>query len=272
MDFFKYAFALQLRDETDITVLRSIELNLRCGKDADGIDRMLARFKKDFASRASSYAKPWFSSLIAAIRPFYQKPSREDGDTSPDSDYYNNAFNEFMAATLKKLNGGRSLFMLLGKPPQFDLSHFSSDELAQPHMQWLPLFVARHQALREAFPEQKNVMAMACIHPDHQISDEMLLALKETYHQDEFDIVMSFVQYVDWYLKSRQHFAVESVQINPDYEARMANTLHAWHTNRPDETIETHVDWLCRNYEFHPQHRAFITQWATEQVAKYSLS
>lgn len=270
MEYLRHAFSLQLTDETDLIVLQSIEMALRHGKYDDGIDRMLARFNKDFASRAESYSKPWFTSLITAIRPYYIKEL--DCDTGePISDVYDNAFNSFIEAMIKRLNGNRSIFMMFGKDYQFSLEHFTQEELAQPHMQWLPLFYARHQALRATFPTVKNLIGMACIHPSHAIPDTMLLALKQSYHADNdqgFDTVMSYVSYVDWYINSRGHFEIEDVRIEPEYASRMERTLEAWHESRPDEPIETHVDWLCRNYEFHPQHRAFVLQWATEHLEK----
>ena len=269
MDYLKYAFSLQLTDSTDLIVVRAIEMSLRCCKEPDGIDRMLAKFDKDFASRSDSYQKPWFISLINAIRPYYIKEL--DSDTGePVSDCYENAFNNFIEAMLTKLNGGRSLFMLMGRPVNFDLHNFTQDELAQPHMQWVTLFVSRHNALRAAFPHVKNVIAMACIHPSHQIADSMLLTLKESYHAEEFDIVMSYVEYVNWYLKSRGHFETESVKLDGEYGARMERTLEAWHTSSPDQALETHVDWLCRNYEFHPQHREFVTAWAKAHLDTFT--
>lgn len=267
MEYLRYAFSLQLTDETDLIVLRSIEMNLRCSKEADGIDRMLARFNKDFASRAQSYRKPWFTALIAAIRPYYVKEL--DSDTGePVSDCYDNAFNSFMEAMIKRLNGNRSLFMMFGRDFQFSLDNFTKEELAQPHMQWLTLFHNRYKALRATFPAVRNILGMACIHPSHAIPDTMLMALQQSHNSDDYDTTMSYVSYVDWYLKSRGHFETEGARIEPEYASRMERTLEAWHESRPNEKIDTHVDWLCRNYEFHPQHRAFVLQWATQHLEK----
>lgn len=270
MDYLKYAFALQLTDPTDMTVLRAIEMNLRCCKDDDGIDRMLARFNKDFASRASSYSKPWFTTLIATIRAYHVKEL--DSDTGePVSDYYDNAFNSFMEAMFKRLNGGRSLFMMFGQHFHFNLANFTADELAQPHMQWVPLFMARYQALRTAFPSVQNILSMACIHPSHHIADNMLLTLKQHFHAQGHDVGMNYLQYVNWHLTSRAHFETENVRIEPEYESRMQRTLEVWHESRPNEPLDVHVDWLCRNYEFHPQHRDFVTKWAAAHLAKVAV-
>lgn len=267
MDYLHYIFSLQLTDKTDLVVLRSIEMSLRCCKDADGIDRMLARFNKDFASRAESYNKPWFTALIEAIRPYYVKEL--DVDTGePISECYDNAFNEFMTAMIKRLNGNRSIFMMFGKQFQFSLDNFTSEELAQPHMQWLPLFFSRFKTLSTTFPDVKNILGMACIHPKHNIPDNILLSLKKSYHAEEYDTATSFPEYVDWYIRSRDHFEIEDVRIEPEYESRMQRTLEAWHESRPDEAVTRHVEWLCRNYEFHPQHRDFVLKWAIKHLEK----
>lgn len=259
MDYLKNMFKLQLSDATDLLVSNAIESNLRCCEQADGIDRMLTRFNKDYASRSASYAKPWFTALIAAIRPYYVLEAQLESQYEEPPliiHYYNHAFNDFMEAMIRKLNGNRSLY--IGKH-QFDTANFTAEELAQPHMQWVPLFVARYNELASRNPELKTVIRMACIHPNKQISDDTLITLYRSYRDEEFDNVMSYSQYVDWYVKSRKHFTEENKTLIPDYQAQMISTLLSWEGSQP-RPADDHTDWLCRNYEFHPIHRAFVKQ------------
>lgn len=255
MDFLVGIFSLQFKDRPEIYVLELLEFSLRCRTEENGVDCAIKHMESKFPENAPVYEQAWFASLANAIRPYYLRPY--PGESTQRVDSYKNAFTEFMRAMMTKLNGGRSLFM-----PNVNLNeaHFTEDELAAPHMQWVRIYVARYNELYNKFPElqapHSRPVRIASIHPHYGVDDHLLLRLFKEFREEWTS--MTYCQFVDWYCESRAHFTSEdATALLPEKEKQIRKTLSVWTEN--DKDVESLVDWISRNYNFHPFHRAFLT-------------
>lgn len=243
-------FLLQMNDEDSRTSAKSLEMNFRCLKGENGFDEAIARINKNWPTRLKH---EWVAPLFEAIRPYYKQ---EDGD----SEYYTNPLNEFLEQTIKKLNGHR-IFLIT---KNFSLDNFTKEELSQPHMQWVTLFSNRYNALVES-GAGKIAFRLSRIHPCDNIGDELAITLAEMFENDGWATGMDFNQFVNWYVTSRANFKTENQSLNEEIEARMTKTLHVWHEGK-GQTLDNHLSWLSRNYEFHPLHDAFLKKFIAETL------
>jgi hypothetical protein len=269
-------FLLQMNNEDSRIAARSIELNFRCLTGPDGFDKAIKRIERNWRERLNH---DWVKPLLEELRTFYV-PYETDmsellehdnaqvraaaaqilRDASEKDDEYTNPLNEFLSSMLTKANGGRPIFM----QKNFDLAHFTAEELSKPHMQWLTLFVNRYNELK-ASGHKKQAIRLTRIHPCHSISDELGLELANMYEDNKWFTGLEFGQFVSYYVKSRDHFDVENETLNPDYEARMKKTLHVWHEGE-GKPLENHLSWLARNYDFHPLHHPFLRKFIAETL------
>jgi hypothetical protein len=269
-------FLLQMDCEDSRIAARSIELGLRCLSGPDGFDKAIKRIERNWRERLNY---EWVKPLLDEIRAFYV-PYETDmselinhdneqvraaaaqvlRDASEKDDEYTNPLNEFLSAMLTKANGGRLIFM----SKNFDLAHFTAEELAKPHMKWLTLFVNRYNELKSK-DTGKQAMRLARIHPCDNISHELALKLVDMFENNGWFAGMEFNQFVSYYVKSRAHFEVENETLNEDYAARMRNTLRVWHEGE-GKPLENHLSWLARNYDFHPLHHPFLKKFIAETL------
>lgn len=241
-------FLLQLTSQKDIDVARSLEMGLRCLRGKNGLDAAISSMIRDFPNRAEQYNSGWFLSLIDAIKPFY-KPIE---DTTDDS--YDNPLNAFLESIMCKLNA--SSFAIIGnlKP---DLNNIDSGELVKPHMQWVKCFTDRFNQLQSDFPEHKRKwVRMARIHPSLGVDDNMLLELNTVYFEDYIEC-MTFPEYVDYYVNSRDKFFVEGETLKPNVESEIKSVLKSWLSDDVT-TVESCVDGILRSFEFHENHQDFL--------------
>ena len=254
-------FLLQMNDKDSQIAARSLEMNFRCLEGSEGLNNALKHINQNHPSRLQH---EWVGPLIDAIRPYYVPVDADDIDVDDDLMFdefddadYTNPLTQFLEAMLEKLNGGRSFFVT----KNFNLDNFTKEELAQPHMQWLTIFTNRFNELKER-GHTKNAFRLARIHPYHNISDELALTLAEMFEEDDWFLGMEFSQFVDYYVKSREHFTVENETLKPELAERMKKTLHAWEENKDLD----HLYWLSRNYEFHPLHKPFLSKFIEETI------
>lgn len=241
-------FLLQCNTQEEMVAAQSLEMNLRCLKGADGFEKELDMMAKNFPSRAKQFNSDWFKSLVEAIKPFYQ-PTEDMIDGS-----YENPFNEFLESVLCNLNN--STFALIGKIDP-DLSNIAIDDLNKPHMQWVKRFTERFKQLRNDFPDNKrNWVRMSRIHPLNNINDEILLELSGVYFEDYFEC-MTFTEYVNWYVRSRDNFVIEGETLKPEVEQQLTSTLKVWLKDGVS-TVDGCVESASRNYEFHSRHEGFL--------------
>jgi hypothetical protein len=190
-------FLLQMNDNDSLMAAKSLEMNLRCLNNADAFDNCIMRFESNWPSRAQH---EWFAPLIEAIRPFF-KPLDQDGDDS-----YTNPLHEFLLSTFRRLNGGR---LYLGAF-NLDTDHFSAEELAQPHMQWLAILAKRMDDIQTAFPDNRYAIRLCRVHPMLGIDDEKAIEMNTIFEAEDYSAGMAFTDFIDWYTKSRSHFVLES--------------------------------------------------------------
>lgn len=249
MDYLHVIFNLQLSSEMECGAIDLLDLRLRCQTNPQNFERVIKSLKTEQSDYQDAFNSDWFTSLAEAMRPFYVKKEGEE--------FYAHAFREFMKASLRTLNGDRSLFF---GPLLFSAEHFNADALAQPHFRWVPLFIQRYTMLSEAFPERVKPVKMAAIHPLLKIDDARLNELYTLYKTD-WDTVMDFHGFAEWYRTSRDFFAAENETIHPALEARLRKTMLSWF----DSSMELNFDDLnynlCRNYDIHPFHGPFILEW-----------
>lgn len=244
-------FALQLDNQADLDVFLSLEMNLRCLNGKDGLRKALARMEKSFPSRKASYESDWYKSLIGAIKPFYYP---DVGGRSGEDDY-THPLNEFLQAQMSKLNGS-SLMLLMRMTP--NLGNFSEAELSQPHMQWLKAYTGRINQIKADYPECKGLIRLTRVHPIMGLSDDKLIELGQEFEDSGYYCGMNFTDYVNWYVRSCANFEKENESLPADLEAKLLKTLRVWSENSNDK--DSHCENLCRNYEFHPQHKGFIAK------------
>lgn len=241
-------FLLQFDNEDARLVARSLEMNLRCLRNADGLVNQIANMRRNFPERAHHFNSDWFGSMIKAITPFYKPEEYSENDD------YTNPFNEFMEHALCTLN--QSNFALIGKIEPC-LENFLPGEIDEPYMQWVKAFTARYQQVQTDFPDAKRAwLPLTRIHPSLNINDELGIALLEEYIKGDYVTGLTFMDYVRWYVRSRKHFMIENKTLEPDLEARMTRTTTLWLS---DESTSKNIRyWLSRNYEFHPRHDGFL--------------
>ena len=242
-------FALQLDNQADICAFSSLEINLRCLRGENGLNLKLAEIERNFPERKKSYESPWYKALIAAIKPFYHI-----GDDS-GKDNYTHPLSEFLKAQMSVLNG--SSMPLLGRLTP-NLGRFTESQLTQPHMQWLTMYTERLAQLKSDYPELKSAVRLARVHPIKGLSDEKLIVLDREFIDGSYCCSMDYTDYVNWYAESCDMFIDENKQLTPDVEARVLKTLCAWSKTSSDQ--ESDVYYLCRNYNFHPQHEGFVKE------------
>ncbi len=269
-------FLLQMNSEDSRIAARSIELNFRCLTGPGGFDKAIRNIERNWRERLNhEWVKPLFDEIRAFYVPYETDMSEllaHDNEQVRDAaaqilrnasekdDEYTNPLNAFLSAMLTKANGGRPVFM----KKDFDLAHFTTEELAKPHMQWLTLFVNRYNELK-ANDNKKQAIRLARIHPCHKISDELGIELATMFEDNGWASGLEFGQFISYYVKSRAHFEVENETLNPNYEKRMIKTLHAWHEGE-GKSLENHLSWLSRNYDFHPLHKPFLKKFIAETL------
>jgi hypothetical protein len=253
LDFFLLQF-----DSADARITaRSLEMNLRCLKGVDGLNKQIDHMKRNFPERSKQFESDWFISMVEAITPFYEP--MEDST----NDDYTNPFNEFMEQALCTLNN--SSFALIGEIAPC-VENFEASELDKPHMQWVKAFTRRYQQLQRDFPESKRAwLPLTRIHPSYNISDDLGIELLNEYISGDYVTGLYFMGYVNWYVRSRKHFLIENKTLEPELEARMASTTAAW---LGDVSTSKNIRyWLSRNYEFHPKHEGFLDSFIRKQKA-----
>lgn len=246
-------FLLQMTTPEDIQAAKSLEINLRCLRGASGFDNEIKSLNKRFPERLN---RPWVPSLLAAIRPFYV--ADEDGT----NDEYTNPLRAFLEHIMRTLNGGRALWCR--KELAFDLGNLPEDSRTEPHMQWCELFVNRYNALKAAGTDDSHILRLCQVHPMDSITDEKALALSEMYVNDDHIIYMTFPEFIRFYIKSREKFLVENESLQPEIAEQTAKTLQVWNQN--NKSIDDHLDWLARNYDFHWIHRAFLRTYIAQTL------
>lgn len=269
-------FLLQMSDKPNQVAARSLEMNLRCLEGPKGFDKAIKRIERDFPGRLQH---DWVKPLLDAIRPFYvpresdlgellthENPEVRDAakqiqiNDAHDDDDYVNPLNAFLESMLKKLNGGKAFYFT----KNFSLDNFTTEELEQPHMQWVTLFTNRYNQLK-ADGYGRKAFRLSRIHPCNNIPDALVCELNQMFMDDDWCIGMEFHQFVNWYVKSRAHFTVENEVLTPEMAERMTNTLNVWHKG-DGKTLSNHLYWLSRNYEFHPVHEPYLSKFIAETL------
>lgn len=244
MKEFSY-FLLQMTTPEDIQAAKTLEVSLRCLRGASGLNNEIDKLRARFPERMD---RPWMPSLLEAIRPFYI--ADEDGTNGE----YVNPLTTFLSYVMRTLNGGSRLWS--HRNITLDLDNLSEDSRTAPHMQWCELLVQRYRALQAANTCVSHILRLCQVHPIGNITDAQALTLSEMYVKDDHIVYMTFPQFIGMYVKSREKFLVENEQLQPELAAQMTDTLNAW--NQPGKSIDDHLYWLARNYEFHWIHHAFL--------------
>jgi hypothetical protein len=246
-------FLLQMTTTEDIQAAKTLEVNLRCLRGATGLDDEINKLSKRFPERMN---RPWVPSLLAAISPFYV------ADQDGTNDEYTNPLRAFLDHTMRTLNGGRALWSR--KALAFDVGNLSEDSRTAPHMQWCEIFVNRYNALKAAGAEDSHILRLCQVHPIGNITDEQALALSEMYVKDDHIMYMTFPEFIGLYVKSREKFVVENESLQPELAEQTAKTLHVWH--QEGKSIDDHLYWLARNYDFHWMHHAFLRTYIAQTL------
>lgn len=253
-------FLLQMTTPEDILAANSLEMHLRCLRGESGFDNAIAKLQANFPERL---ARPWVPALLDAIRPFYVLDKNSVNNNGDEPEYVN-PLAAFLSHTVRTLTGGQYLWSR--KPLSFNVSNLPEGACAQPYMQWCALLAQRHQTLTAAGIDPAHILRLCQVHPIDAIPDEQALALSEMYIHDGNDhsLYMTFPEFIREYIKSRGHFLVENEQLLPELAEKMAGTLRVW--EQSGQSMDDHLYWLSRNYDFHWMHYAFLRTFITKTL------
>lgn len=207
----------------------------------------------------------WFGSTVHAILGYMLSPAFAGTLDTRNKRIPFNGFDTFMRDALITLNGGKRFYLSDFRPA---LSHFTKKALAQPHFQWAPILVERINAINSLKPGYRHTLKVASIHPHHQISDTTLLSLHAEFARDEWDLVMTYSEYVELYVQSRTHFLVENTTLEPEVADSMRATLRTWARTHgvSEDAKKEYVYDLGRNFEVHPHHEPFIVKFVEQTL------
>lgn len=206
-------FALQTKTKDELQAAVTLSRSFIALRGPAAFDVTLSNFKERYPERC---VYPWFDSLIEAVREHYQPEDETPAEKIGEKTNFTDPFEAYFATCLARLNGalvheGNKLWTLVD---------FTDKELLEPHMQWLPLLIKRHDTLIRK--HSKAPMRLARIHPLLKVDDQLAESLSDSYDAED-EKVMTFVQYVKWYCHSRDWIA--KLETDPLMSRQLTDTV-----------------------------------------------
>lgn len=231
-------FLLQMNEKQSEELALRLEVKLRCLTKENDFERIVSSIAK------TAQGVSWFAPLVSSIRPYFVKVE--------DRGFYQNPLNAYLDAMVQRLTGS----VMFRRTP--DLNNFTEEERQAPHLQWLSVLASRYAELSAA--GYKSAWRLCRISSLSGLTDEAVNALSDSFVDNEYAGILGFRQYVEWYLLSREYFEIENEKLCLEMRSKTESTLKAWSNSSDDDCVY----WLGNNYQFHPMHQPFLTDYVKQ--------